>query len=250
MFRCNNGRQTYHSMNHSGLFSTIYLAVGIILLFAVWSNIPAYAQQTSSPPTILPPSTASSPSNAISPEIKAKMCNPSNPSLKVVNTTEARICGIPKTVEPALASSLAPPPKTTSSSSPSVAPLAHSFKNTGISNNTSSGMITTTTTTTANVTIVLRPLPGGTCPTGYHLVSGTACIKDLPSSAQQQTTPAALIPTTTNVTKSLSISSSPSTAAQPSHNNPTKNDNKNAANSNNEENFHTKILKSFNKKFK
>ena len=239
------------SMNHYGLFFTIYLAVVIILLFAVWSNIPAYAQQTSSPPTILPPSTASSPSNAISPEIKAKMCNPSNPSLKVVNTTEARICGIPKTVEPALASSLAPPPKTTNSSSPSVAPLALSFKNTGSSNNTSSGMITTTTTTTtANVPIVLRPLPGGTCPTGYHLVSGTACIKDLPSSAQQQTTPAALIPTTTNVTKSLSISSSPSTAAQPSHNNPTKNDNKNAANSNNEENFHTKILKSFNKKIK
>ena len=238
------------SMNHSGLFFTIYLAVGIILPFAVWSNIPAYAQQPSSSPTISPPSIASSHSNTtISPELKAKMCNPSNPSLKVVNTTEARICGIPKTVEPALASSLAPPPKTMTSSSPSVAPLAHSFKNTGSSNNTSSGMITTTTTT--NVPTVLRPLPGGTCPTGYHLVSGTVCIKDMPSSAQQQQpTLAALIPTTTNVTKSLSISSSSSTAAQPSHNDPTKNDNKNAANSNNEENFHTKILKSFNKKFK
>jgi hypothetical protein len=248
MFRCNNGRQSYHSMNHSGFFFTMYLAVGIILLFAVWSNIPAYAQQTSSsPPTISPPSTASSPSNtAISPEIKTKMCNPSNPSLKVVNTTEARICGIPKTVEPALASSVAPPPKTTTSSSPSVAPLAHSSKNAGSSNNTSSGMITTTTT---NVPIVLRPLPGGTCPTGYHLVSGTVCIKDMPSSAQHQTTPAASIPPTTNVTKSLSISSSSATT-QPSHNNPTKNDNNNAANSNNEENFHTKILKSFNKKFK
>ena len=246
MFRCNNGRQTYHSMNHSGLFFTIYLAVGIILLFAVWSNIPAYAQQTSSPPTISPPSTGSSPSNAaISPEIKAKMCNPSNPSLKVVNTTEARICGIPKTVEPALASSVAPPPKTTTSS-PSVAPLAHSSKNAGSSNNTSSGVITTTTT---NVPIVLRPLPGGTCPTGYHLVSGTVCIKDMPSSAKQQTMPVPLIPTTTNVTKSLPISSS-SAATQSSHNNPTKNDNKNAANSNNEENFHTKILKSFNKKIK
>jgi hypothetical protein len=245
MFRCNNGRQTYHSMNHSGLFFTIYLAVGIMLLFAVWSNIPAYAQQTSSPSTISPPSTASSPSNAaISPEIKAKMCNPSNPSLKVVNTTEARICGIPKTVEPALASSVAPPPKTTTSSSPSVAPLAHSPKNTGSSNNTSSGMITT------NVPIVLRPLSSGTCPTGYHLVSGTVCIKDMPPSTQQQTTSAALIPTTTNVTKSLPISSSSATMTQSSHDNPTKNDNKNAANSNNEENFHTKILKSFNKKFK
>jgi hypothetical protein len=235
-------------MNHSGLFFTLYLAVGsIILLFAVWSNIPAYAQQTSSPPTISPPSTASSPSNAaISPEIKAKMCNPSNPTLKVVNTTEARICGIPKTVGPALASSVAPQPKTTTSSSPSVAPLAHSFKNTGSSNNTSSGIITTTMT---NVPIVLRPLPGGTCPTGYHLVSKTVCIKDMPSSAQQQTMPAGLIPTTTNVTKSLPISSSSATS-QSSHNNPTKNDNVNAANSNNEENFHTKILKSFNKKFK
>ena len=245
MFRCNISRQTYRSMNDSRLFFTIYLAVGsIILLFAVWSNIIVYAQQISSP-TILPPSTPSSLSNTtISPEIKAKMCNPSNPSLKAVNTTEARICGIPKTVGPALASSVAQPPKTTTS--PSAAPLAQSSKNTGSSNNTSSGIITTTTT---NVHIVLRPLPGGTCPTGYHLVSGTVCIKDIPSSAQQQTTPAAL-PTTTNATKSLPVSSSPATT-QPSHTNPTKNDNnKDAANSNNEENFHTKILKSFNKKFK
>jgi hypothetical protein len=218
------------------LFFTIYLAVGsIILLFAVSSNIPAFAQQTSSPTTI-------------SPEIKAKLCNPSNSSLKVVNTTEAHICGIPKTVGPALALSVAPPPKPTTSSPPSVAPLAQSSKNIGSSNNTSSGI--TTTTTTANVPIVLRPLPSGACPTGYHLVSGTVCIKDIPSSAQQQTTPAALIPTTTtNTTKSLPISSSPATT-QPSRTNPTKNDNNNAANSNNEENFHTKILKSFNKKFK
>jgi hypothetical protein len=229
-------------MKYSKSLFIIYLAIGGILLFAVWSNIPAYAQQPSSLPTIPPPSIASSPSNTtISPEIKAKMCNPSNPSLKVVNTTEARICGIPKTVGPALASSVAPPPKT-KASSPSVAPLAQSSKNTGSSNNTSSGV-------TTSVPIVLQPLPGGTCPTGYHLVSGTVCIKDSPSSAQQQTTPAALIPTTTNATKSPPISSSPATT-QPSRTNPTKNDNNNAANSNNEDNFHTKILKSFNKKFK
>jgi hypothetical protein len=238
-------------MNHSGLFFTIYLAVGsVILLFAVWSNIPAYGQQPSSLPTISPPSIASSPSNTtISPEVKAKMCNPSNPSLKVVNTTEARICGIPKTVGPAIASSVAPRPKTTTSS-PSVAPLAQPSKNIGSSNNTSSGI---TTTTTTNVPIVLRPLPGGTCPQGYHLVSGAVCIKDLPSAAAPTKTttptPAALIPATTNATKSLPISSSSATT-QPSRTNPTKNDNNNAANSNNEENFHTKILKSFNKKFK
>ena len=239
-------------MNHSRLFFTIYLAVGsIILFFAVWSNILVYAQQPSSSSPIMSslPSTPSSPSNTttISPELKAKMCNPSNPSLKVVNTTEARICGIPKTVGPALASSVAPPPKPTTSS-PSVAPLAQSSKNIGSSNNTSSGIKTTTTTT--NVPIVLRPLRDGTCPTEYHLVSGTVCVKDIPSSAQQQTTPAALRTTTTNATKSLPITSSSPATTQPSHTNPTKNDNNNAANSNNEENFHTKILKSFNKKFK
>ncbi len=138
-------------------------------------------------------------------------------SLKVVNTTEARICSIPKTIEPALASSAAAPQTTTSS----VAPLAQLSKNTGSGNNNSS----VTATTTTNVPIVLRSLPGGTCPQG-----------DIPR-------------TTTNATKPFPISSSLATS-QPSHTNPTKNDNNNAANSNNEEIFHTKILKSFNKKFK
>ncbi|HJT49469.1 MAG TPA: hypothetical protein VJ729_14890 [Nitrososphaeraceae archaeon] len=212
------------------MFFKIYLAVGIILLFAVWNNILAYAQQTSSSPTISPPSTASSNNAALLAEIKAKLCNPSNPSLKVVNTTEARVCGIPKTVQPALGPSSAATP-------PSIAPLAHPFKNTGSSNNTS--MITTST---SNVPIVLRPIPSGICPTGYHLVSGTVCIKDTPSSTQQQTIPAALIPTTTTMTSPVTT--------QSSHNNPTQNDNENAVRPNNEENFHTKILKSFNKKFK
>ncbi|MFL6462738.1 MAG: hypothetical protein ACJ71J_17640, partial [Nitrososphaeraceae archaeon] len=54
-----------------------------------------YAQQSSSPPA-----GSSLSSTTISPELKAKMCDPSNPSLKVVNTTESTICGIPKTVKP------------------------------------------------------------------------------------------------------------------------------------------------------
>ena len=33
--------------------------------------------------------------------------------------------------------------------------------------------------TTTNVPIVLRPLSGGGCPSGYHLVSGVMCIKDV-----------------------------------------------------------------------
>src|SRR5919201_247701 len=41
-----------------------------------------------------------------------------------------------------------------------------------------------------NVPIVLRPLPGGTCTTGYHLGYGSVCNKDLPSAAtQSQKTP-------------------------------------------------------------
>jgi hypothetical protein len=63
-------------MNYSRLLFTIFSIIGGILVFAVWSNIQAYAQPSSSPP-----STAGSPSTMISPEIKAKMCDPSNPDL-------------------------------------------------------------------------------------------------------------------------------------------------------------------------
>jgi hypothetical protein len=89
---------------------------------------------------------------------------------------------------------------------------------------------------TGNVPIVLRPLPGGTCPQGYHLVSGSVCIKDLPSSVESQTAP------TTNTTNSFPISSpSTTTTSQPNDTNPSNN---------NEENFGTKILKSFNQEIK
>ncbi|MFL6419515.1 MAG: hypothetical protein ACJ71P_08900, partial [Nitrososphaeraceae archaeon] len=93
-------------------------------------------------------------------------------------------------------------------------------------NSTGSGNGSVTTTA-----FVLRPLPDGTCPSGYHLVSGAVCIKDLPSAAPQ-TTP------TNNATKLFSVPS-PS-ISQPNDTNPT----------NNEENFNTEILKSFNQDFK
>ena len=117
------------------------------------------------------------------------------------------------------------------SPSTSLAPLTQQTNSIG------SGNVTTTT----NVPIVLRPLPGGTCPQGYHLVSGAVCIKDLPSAASQ-TTP------TTNATNSFSIPS-PFTS-QPNGTNPTNNDNNSANSNNNEENFNTTILKSFNQEFK
>ena len=93
-------------MSHtSTIFALFPFLVGI-MLFGIWSNIHAYAQQsssTSSSPTLSSP-TGNSVSKPISSELKAKICDPSNPDLKVVNTTEARICGIPKTVKPSLPS--------------------------------------------------------------------------------------------------------------------------------------------------
>ncbi len=115
----------------------------------------------------------------------------------------------------------------------------------------------TTSSRTTNSSIVIRPLPGGACPSGYHLVAGAVCIKDIPTAAKTTTkittptarTPATL-PPTDNVTKSFSIPSS-STISQPNNANPTNNDKSSHTNSNNnEENFNTKILKSFNKEFK
>jgi hypothetical protein len=69
------------------------------------------------------------------------MCNPSNPDLKIVNTTEARICGISKTVKPPLASA-ATRPKTISS------PLTQLANSTGSGSNTGA---------TTNVPIVIKP---------------------------------------------------------------------------------------------
>ncbi len=203
-------------MNYPRLLFTIFLAVAGVLVFAIWGNIYAYAQQSSTPNTI------------ISPELKAKMCNPSNPDLKVVNTTEARICGISKTIKPPLASA-ATTPKTISS------PL------TELPNSTESGSSNTGATT--NVSIVLKPLPGGTCPQGYHLVSGSVCIKDLPSVAQTKTRPA-----TTNAT--ILPPPPPPSSSNTSQPSGTSSSSATTDNSGNQDNFKTKILKSFNKKFK
>ena len=42
-------------------------------------------------------STSSSLSLSLTPQQKATMCNPNNPKLKFVNSTESKICGIPST---------------------------------------------------------------------------------------------------------------------------------------------------------
>ena len=45
--------------------------------------------------------------STLTPEQKDAICNPNNPTAKLspVNTTESKICGIPKTVKPHLTSS-------------------------------------------------------------------------------------------------------------------------------------------------
>ena len=107
-------------MNNTRLIYAVFSVIVGVLLLGIWSNIQVYAQQ--------PLSTANSPSTTtISPELKAKMCDPGNPSLKVVNTTEAHICGIQKTVKNMTTTAATPPTSAVSSSESKSSPLAASL---------------------------------------------------------------------------------------------------------------------------
>jgi hypothetical protein len=69
--------------------------IWVIIVFAtVLSASIAYGQQSQSSASPTSPRIT-----RVSAQLKAQMCDPSNPSLKVVNTTEARICNIPKTIK-------------------------------------------------------------------------------------------------------------------------------------------------------
>jgi hypothetical protein len=59
----------------------------------------------------------SSEAQQISPEEKAKMCNPDNPSLNFVNSTESEICGIPASTPTSNSTSSSPPSSPPSESS-------------------------------------------------------------------------------------------------------------------------------------
>jgi len=58
-------------------------------------------------------------SSTLTPAQRA-MCDPNNPSLAFVNTTESKICGLPKSTPSSNATTSTPP--TTTSSSPSAIP--------------------------------------------------------------------------------------------------------------------------------
>src|SRR2546429_3063515 len=48
------------------------------------------------PPPPSPPSSAGT--TTILPELKAQMCDPNNPKLEFVNSTESEVCGLPKSI--------------------------------------------------------------------------------------------------------------------------------------------------------
>ena len=66
----------------------------------------------------------SSNSTSLTPEQKDAICDPNNPSAKLnpVNTTESRICGIPKTVKSHLSNTTSASTTNTGAEAPSVAP--------------------------------------------------------------------------------------------------------------------------------
>jgi hypothetical protein len=109
-------------MNNTMLIYAVFSVIVGVLLFGIWSNIQVYAQQSSG--ATIPADVTSSPSTTISPQLKAKMCDSSNPSLKVVNTTESHICGIPKTVKPSLPAATPPTSAVSSSTATKSSPLA------------------------------------------------------------------------------------------------------------------------------
>ena len=59
-------------------------------------------------------------SSSLTPEQKDAICNPNNPASKLnpVNTTESKICGIPKTVKPSNTTTSTTPDTTTGAEAP------------------------------------------------------------------------------------------------------------------------------------
>jgi hypothetical protein len=171
-------------MNHTNLIFVAFSFIVGILVFAIWSNTHVFAQQLPSLSSSLPPSGgsgSSSPSSPISSELKAKMCDPSNPSLKVVNTTESNICGIAKTVKPPIASA-ATPPQTSAVSSPSSQQTATTIKPSA-ANITAPKQQQTKTTNNNNINAISRPIGDATGTTIATVSHPTANGSSSPSPA-------------------------------------------------------------------
>ena len=71
----------------------------IITLFGSGVFNITQAQTPSAPSSPAPSSPAPTNKTALPPAIKAKICDPNNPKLAFVNTTESNICGLPKSIK-------------------------------------------------------------------------------------------------------------------------------------------------------
>ena len=98
-----------------GIIGVLAVFTATIVAFIGVANIGTAQGQTSSSSS---PS-SSSPSSSLTPEQKDAICNPNSPTSKLnpVNTTESKICGIPKTVQPKISNGT-----DTGAASPSVVP--------------------------------------------------------------------------------------------------------------------------------
>jgi hypothetical protein len=198
------------------LILAVFSVIMSVLLFGIWSNIHVYAQQQSSPPRKAAADSLNT-TTKISSEIKAKMCNPSNPSLKVVNATESRICGIPRTVKPHTSSTQPQTSSVSSSSTPpyqqalttkptsvaSISPPSASTKQQQITNNNTNSISRTTVPHTTGAT--MAPVSNPTNRSlGSSLSSSTSSIapqvkavNHLQQQQRQQQTPITPINSTT-----------------------------------------------------
>jgi hypothetical protein len=76
----------------------VAFVIAIITLFG--SGVFNITQaQTPSAPSPSPSPSPSPTKTALPPAIKAKICDPNNPKLAFVNTTESNICGLPKSIK-------------------------------------------------------------------------------------------------------------------------------------------------------
>jgi hypothetical protein len=139
------------------IFAAFSLLMGL-LLFAIWSNIHVYGQQQLSRQPPRPQGPDSPNTTKISAQLKAKLCDPSNPSLKVVNTTEARICSIPKTVKNTTTTTAATAPTSyVSSSTPEQTTTIKSTSVAGVSHHPPPKQQQITNTINNNANVTSRP---------------------------------------------------------------------------------------------
>ena len=100
----------------------VAFVIAIITLFGSGVFNITQAQTPSAPSSPAPSSPALTNKTALPPAIKAKICDPNNPKLAFVNTTESNICGLPKSIKNVTTTTPTTPTPTPSSPKPITPP--------------------------------------------------------------------------------------------------------------------------------